>query len=63
MDRLSRIGYVLLGILILIPMLTAVFNFFSVSPATYLPYVGWAVALGLFYAFLPGRVGTMFEQE
>jgi len=61
MDTLSRIGYVLLSILILIPMMTAIFNFFDVTPAVYLPYLGWGVALALFYAFLPKRVGSMFD--
>lgn len=61
MDGLSRIGYVLLGLLILIPMMTTVFNFFGLTPAIYLPYLGWGIALALFYAFLPERVGAMFE--
>lgn len=61
MDTLSRIGYILLGLLILIPMMTSVFNFFSISPAIYLPYLGWSIALALFYALLPQKVGTMFE--
>jgi len=61
MSTLSRIGYTALGILILIPMLAAIFNFFSISPAVYLPYLGWGLALALFYAFLPPSVGTMFN--
>lgn len=61
MDSLSRIGYVLLGLLILIPMMTTVFNFFGLTPAIYVPYLGWGIALALFYAFLPERVGMMFE--
>ena len=61
MDSLSRIGYVLLSLLILIPMMTAIFNFFGVTAAVYLPYLGWGVALALFYAFLPNQVGSMFD--
>lgn len=61
MSTLSRIGYVLLSLLIFIPMLTAMFNFFGMTPATYLPYLGWGIALALFYAFLPNRVGSMFD--
>lgn len=61
MSTLSRIGYVLLALLILIPMTTAVFNFFGISPGVYLPYLGWGIAVALFYAFLPRKVGTMFE--
>jgi threonine/homoserine/homoserine lactone efflux protein len=61
MDTLSRIGYVLLGLLILIPMMTAMFNFFGLSAAIYLPYLGWGIALALFYAFLPQSVGQMFS--
>lgn len=60
MSTLKKIGYSLLAIVILIPVLTGIFNFFSVSPATYLPYLGWSIALALFYAFLPAKVGTMF---
>ena len=61
MNTLSRIGYVLLSLLILIPMLVAVFNFFGMTPAVYLPYVGWGIALAVFYALLPEKVGSMFE--
>lgn len=61
MSALSRIGYTALGLIILIPMLTAIFNFFSISASIYLPYLGWAIALALFYAFLPPKIGTMFE--
>jgi hypothetical protein len=61
MSTLSRIGYVLLSLLILIPMLTAIFSFFGMTPAVYLPYLGWGIALALFYALLPEKVGSMFE--
>lgn len=61
MDTLSRIGYVLVSLLILIPMMTAIFNFFGMTPAVYLPYLGWGVALAVFYAILPVRVGSMFD--
>lgn len=61
MDTLSRIGYVLLALLILIPMMTAMFNFFGITTAVYLPYLGWGIALALFYAFLPKTVGSMFD--
>jgi threonine/homoserine/homoserine lactone efflux protein len=61
MSALARIGYTALGIIILIPMLAAIFNFFSISAAVYLPYLGWGIALAVFYAFLPPRIGTMFE--
>jgi len=60
MSTLSRIGYVLLSLLILIPMMTAIFRFFDVTTAVYLPYLGWGVALALFYALLPESVGSMF---
>ena len=61
MSTLSRIGYVLLSLLIFIPMLTAMFNFFGLTAAVYLPYLGWGIALALFYAFLPEKVGAMFD--
>lgn len=61
MNHLSRIGYVLLALLILIPMMTAVFNFFGLSASIYLPYLGWGIALMIFYAFLPQKIGTMFD--
>ena len=61
MDTLSRIGYVFVALLILIPMMTAMFNFFGITTAIYLPYLGWGIALALFYAFLPKTVGSMFD--
>lgn len=60
MDRLSRIGYVLLALMFIVPVFRAIFDFFGVSTSVYLPYLFWIVALFLFYAFLPGRVGEMF---
>ena len=61
MDRLSRLGYVLLALIFLVPAFRAIFEFFGVSMSVYLPYLFWLIALLLFYGFLPNRVGEMFN--
>ena len=61
MSQLKRIGYTLVGIIFMIPLLSAMFNFFDISVAIYLPYLVWAVALAIFYALLPTSVGSMFQ--
>ena len=61
MDRLSRLGYVLLALLFLVPAFRVMFDFFGISMAVYMPYLLWLVALILFYGFLPSSVGEMFN--
>jgi hypothetical protein len=61
MDRLSRLGYVLLALLFLVPAFRVMFDFFGISMAVYMPYLLWLVALILFYGFLPSTVGEMFN--
>lgn len=61
MNRLSKIGYSLLALIILIPILNAIFTFFDIQSSSYLPYLAWMIAVVLFFALLPSRVGNMFE--
>lgn len=61
MDTITKLGYVLIGLLFLVPAVRAIFNFFGVSQSLYMPYVLWVIALLLFYGFLPERVGEMFD--
>mgnify|MGYP001346374931 CR=1 FL=1 len=42
--------------------LAAIFTFLSVPTSQYLPGLLWFNALILFYAVLPERVGTAFEE-
>lgn len=61
MDTISKLGYVLIGLLFLVPAVRAIFKFFGISQSLYMPYVLWVIALLLFYGFLPERVGKMFD--
>lgn len=60
MNRLSRIGYVILVLAILLPILKVIFDFFNIKSKAYFPYMLWMIALGMFYAFLPNYVGEVF---
>lgn len=62
MDFLSKIGYLLVVLIFLIPAFQAIFEFFGLSKSIYLPYLIWITVLFLFYGFLPERVGEMFME-
>ena len=57
MNKLLIVFLVLLVVDILVPIIT---EFLSVSVESYINYLMWFNALGLFYAILPERTGLMF---
>jgi hypothetical protein len=61
MDSITKLGYVLIGLLFLVPAVRSIFKFFGISQSLYMPYLLWVIALLLFYGFLPPRVGEMFD--
>jgi hypothetical protein len=57
MNKLLIVFLVLLLVDILVPIIT---GFLSISVESYINYLMWFNALGLFYAILPERTGLMF---
>ena len=57
MNKLLLVFLVLLLVDVLVPVVT---GFLSISVETYLNYLLWLNALGVFYAILPEKTGTMF---
>jgi hypothetical protein len=60
MNKLLIVFVVLLIVDVLVPIIT---NFLSISVDTYINYLMWLNALGLFYAILPERTGSMFVKN
>ena len=60
MSLLGRIIYSVIGIIIGVYISTMILGFLGVEVGTYGNYLAWIVALAIFYAILPERVGTMF---
>ena len=58
--KLSKLGFSLLVILVLLMTGTAITRFFDISLAEYIPYVTWILSLAIFFAILPKNVGTIF---
>jgi hypothetical protein len=61
MTNLSTIIYTVIALIIFVPLISSIFGFFDIGPDTYMPYLGWTIALLLFFVLLPKRIGTMFE--
>lgn len=61
MANLSTIIYTVIALIIFVPLIGSIFSFFDIGPDVYVPYLGWAIALLLFFVLLPKRIGTMFE--
>tara|TARA_Y100000992_G_C21271273_1_gene497011 strand:+ start:1098 stop:1298 length:201 start_codon:yes stop_codon:yes gene_type:complete len=57
-----NIGFTVLVIYILIKAIIAIFDFYGISPVTYLNYILFFVALGLFGGILPNIRGAIFFQ-
>jgi len=51
-----------IGLAIIVACLSgmAIANFFNLSMDTYIPYLSWVVALGLFMILLPKNNGLVF---
>lgn len=60
MNKLLLIFLALLFIDIIIPIIT---GFLSVKTESYLNYLLWINALGIFYALLPEKIGLMFTKN
>jgi hypothetical protein len=57
MNKLLLVFIVLLLVDILVPIVT---GFLSITVETYINYLMWLNALGIFYAILPEKTGAMF---
>lgn len=53
-------AFIIIVILIFVRSLTAIFDFYGLSPASYLNYILFFVALGLFSLLLPNVRGQIF---
>jgi hypothetical protein len=60
MNKLLLVFLVLLLIDVLVPVVT---GFLSIGVESYLNYLLWINALGVFYAILPERTGVMFSKN
>jgi hypothetical protein len=57
MNKLLLVFLVLLFIDVFVPIVT---GFLSIGAESYINYLMWLNALGIFYAILPERTGAMF---
>lgn len=60
MSELTRIIVTLFFLSILTYVLRLIFNVIDLSPLEYTIYLVVIVAIGLFYIFLPKKIGLMF---
>ena len=60
MNKLLMVFLALLLIDILVPVIT---GFLSVDVESYINYLMWVNALGVFYAILPEKTGDMFAKN
>ena len=58
---LGRLTYVAIIICILMPVIILIFNFFGIPVETYLNYIFWAIALGIFYTIIPMSSRDIFS--
>ena len=61
MSRLTTILYVICALIFLNYGATMIMGFFGIEFEVYAPYLFWLTALGIFYALLPGKTGTVFS--
>ena len=61
MTYLDRIKFAFLYIFIFTPIIIGIFTFFGVPPETYLNYVFWMVALGIFFTIIPNSGRNIFK--
>ena len=61
MNTLSKIIYASIAIIIGVYITTMIMGFLGVEVGTYGNYLAWLVAIALFYAILPARVGEAFQ--
>jgi len=63
MNMLIKVLYTIVISMVIIYVVTAIFQFFSISIATYGIYLMFLIALALLNAFLPSKVGKLFEPK
>jgi hypothetical protein len=56
----TQIIYLLIFFVLLIMVLTTIFNFFGIGISIYGNYLLWIIALAIFYFILPKTSGTLF---
>ena len=61
MGKGTKILIALVGIAVATYISTVLFGFLGVGFSTYGSYLAWVVALTVFYAVLPARVGSVFK--
>tara|TARA_Y100000389_G_scaffold161491_2_gene163964 strand:- start:2287 stop:2487 length:201 start_codon:yes stop_codon:yes gene_type:complete len=52
--------FIILFIIGTLMAITAIANFFKVSLSSYIPYIAWIIALGIFSLILPKKSGELF---
>ena len=60
MNKLLIVFLVLVLIDVLVPIIT---GFLSIQVESYINYLMWVNALGVFYAILPEKTGAMFAKN
>lgn len=53
MSQFSRLIWVAVYIFIFTPIIITIFSFFGVPIETYLNYILWMIALGIFFTIIP----------
>ena len=61
MNTLRKIIFGIIGIIIGFYSITSIMDFLDVPLSSYGSYLAWFIALIIFYALLPSRVGTLFD--
>tara|TARA_B000000557_G_scaffold264743_1_gene271421 strand:- start:4283 stop:4480 length:198 start_codon:yes stop_codon:yes gene_type:complete len=62
-EKSTLIAIVFLFALLINGALTAIFAFLDIKTDTYIPPLLWFNALAIFFAILPERTGTVFEDD
>lgn len=60
MISFSQIMYILLGLIVMIMLISLVFNFLGIEFASYGNYLLWLIALVVFYIVLPSNSSSVF---
>ena len=60
MVNIMRNIYILIGIFLGIIVISTVLKFFNINISSYINYLLWVVALGIFYIVLPSGKDSIF---
>lgn len=61
MSELKRILITLVSLALFGYLSSIIFKFIGMKPSDYIIYIIFIITLGLFFGFLPKKIGTMFE--